>query len=174
MIETELSRIIHAAGAEGAYDCKAKNLLSEKIILAHILCSMVSELKDCAPEDVVLLIEETPQISEISVFPSETLNPKITGISKEDRVLNEGKVTYDIRFFVLTPDRKSMIKLIIDMEAQKDYYPGYDIITRGLYNGARMISSQYGTEFENSDYDKIKKYIPYGSALIHRNMPETP
>ncbi|MBD5137520.1 MAG: hypothetical protein HDT39_16500 [Lachnospiraceae bacterium] len=157
MIETELSKIIDAAGAEAAYDCEAKNLLSEKIILAHILCGTVSEFRDCSPEDVVLLIEGTPQISEISVFPGETVNHKIMGISNEDNVPDEGKVTYDIRFFVLTPDRKSMMKLIIDMEAQKDYYPGYDIVTRGVYYGARMISSQYGTEFENSDYDKIKK-----------------
>ena len=157
MIETELSRIIDAAGTEAAYDCEAKNLLSEKIILAHILCGTVPEFSDCTPEDVVPLIEGIPLISEISVFPGETMNPKITGISNEDSIPNEGKVTYDIRFFVRTPDRKSTMKLIIDMEAQKDYYPGYDIVTRGIYYGARMISSQYGTEFENSDYDKIKK-----------------
>lgn len=157
MNTTELSHIIDAAGARASYDCEAKNLLSQKIILAHILCGTVPEFKDFDPMHVASLIEAPPLVSEVPVFPGEAVNPRIAGMANEDSIPNEGKVTYDIRFFVLTPDMESMLKLIIDIEAQKDYYPGYDIVTRGVYYGARMISSQYGTEFENSDYGKIKK-----------------
>lgn len=157
MTETEISRTINITNPGAAYDENAKELLAEKIILAYILSGSVPEFRNVAPEDIVPLIEGTPQISEVPVFPGGTVSHKVTGLSNEDSTPNEGKVTYDIKFFVWTPDKKSMLKLIIDIEAQKDYYPGYDIVTRGIYYGARMISAQCGTEFENSDYDNIKK-----------------
>ncbi len=47
--------------------------------------------------------------------------------------------------------------MIINIEAQNDFYPGYPIIKRGIYYCSRMISSQYGVEFEESHYEKIKK-----------------
>ena len=46
---------------------------------------------------------------------------------------------------------------MINLEAQKDYYPGYQIPTRGIFYGARMLSAQLGTEFSGSEYDKLKK-----------------
>lgn len=36
-------------------------------------------------------------------------------------------------------------------------YPGYDIVTRGIFYVSRMISAQLSTEFSKSDYDNIKK-----------------
>ncbi len=52
-----------------------------------------------------------------------------------------------------------MVKLILNVEAQGDFYPGYPIIKRGIYYCCRMISSQYGSEFTNGHYEKIKKAI---------------
>ena len=62
-----------------------------------------------------------------------------------------------------------LIRLIINIEAQNDFYPGYPLIKRGIYYGSRMISSQYGTEFTESDYDKIKKVY---SVWICMNPPK--
>ena len=38
-----------------------------------------------------------------------------------------------------------------------DFYPGYDLVTRGVFYCARMLSTQYGTEFTAQDYDGLKK-----------------
>ena len=43
------------------------------------------------------------------------------------------------------------------MEAQNQFYPGYPLVKRGIYYCCRMISSQYGTVFTGSHYEKIKK-----------------
>ena len=67
-----------------------------------------------------------------------------------------GKVTYDIRFYVLTPDEKH-VKIIMNLEAQLKFNPGYDLVTRGVFYCARMLSAQYGTEFTTQDYDGLKK-----------------
>ena len=114
------------------------------------------------------LIEGTPQVSKIAVNPGESIMPEITGDNVEDAIPYEGKITYDIRFRALVPERDELIQLIMDVEAQKDYYPGYDILTRGIYYGARMISAQKGTEFIDDDYDKIKKVY---SIWICMNVP---
>ena len=53
-------------------------------------------------------------------------------------------------------------------EAQKSYYPGYDIVTRGVFYCARMLSAQLDTEFSSSDYDNIKKVY---SIWICMNVP---
>ena len=63
-----------------------------------------------------------------------------------------------------------MIRLIINIEAQNDFYPGYPLIKRGIYYCSRMISAQYGTEFTNSHYENIKKVY---SIWICMNPPKS-
>ena len=53
---------------EPRYDQSAKNILSDKSILAHILKSTVSEFKDASIEDIAnVYIEGTPEVSQIPV-----------------------------------------------------------------------------------------------------------
>lgn len=61
------------------------------------------------------------------------------------------------------------IKLIVNLEAQKDFYPGYEIVTRGIFYGGRMISAQLDTEFEIPNYDGLKKVY---SIWICMNAPK--
>ena len=66
------------------------------------------------------------------------------------------------------PGTGERISLIINVEAQNDFYPGYPIVKRNLYYCCRLVSSQYGTEFTNSHYEKIKKVY---SIFICMNPP---
>lgn len=74
----------------------------------------------------------------------------------EDKVPNEGMVTYDVRFYVITP-KGERIKLLLNVEIQGDFYPGYDLVTRAVFYCARMLSAQLNTEFTPESYDDIKK-----------------
>ena len=49
------------------------------------------------------------------------------------------------------------MKILFDVEAQKSFYPGYPIVTRGIVYGARMISNQVDTEFVIPNYTGLKK-----------------
>lgn len=60
------------------------------------------------------------------------------------------------------PKSGELIRLIINVEAQNNFYPGYPLIKRGIYYCSRMISAQYGTEFSASHYEDIKKYTAFG------------
>ena len=78
-------------------------------------------------------------------------------MNTEDVSLLEGTVRYDIRFLVSLSKEKAQIGLIVNVEAQNRFDPGYPLLKRGIYYCCRMISSQYGTEFTGADYGKLKK-----------------
>ena len=163
-MNTELQKAILATNRGQEYDENVKVILAHKIILAHIMAETVEEFRGMKPEEIVPYIEGEPEVGVVPVEPGLTNGAaRIQGSGMEDVVANEGIVTFDIRFFVRYPeDRKpgnrkltgesgKYVKLLLDVEAQKDFHPGYDIVVRGIYYGARQLSSQKGVEFEKSD-----------------------
>lgn len=160
MIEqTPLSKSIHVSDGEVQYDAACKRLLSQKSILAWILKECVEEYRDYSIDDIRdKYIEGNPQISTIPVAPDESNLPQIHGDTNEDKSPTEGTVYYDIRFRSIVPNSDGeMIGLIVNLEAQNKYNPGYPLVKRGIYYCSRMISAQYGTEFVGSAYGRIKK-----------------
>ena len=168
--ESTLAKMISTAGEKAAYDNACKRLLANKIILAWIMKSCLEEYRDCGISEIASkYIEGEAQISEAAVYPDEEAESlQITGLNTEDSTINEGIVTYDIRFRAIVPGTGERISLIINVEAQNDFYPGYPIVKRYLYYCCRLVSSQYGTEFTNSHYEKIKKVY---SIFICMNPP---
>lgn len=169
--DTTIAKNIRVADERANYDAACKRLLSEKIILAWIMKSCLDEYRDCDVDTIAeKYIEGTPQIGEVAVAPDESNKvPVIHGAGSEDTSLTEGTITYDIRFFATAPISGELIRLIINVEAQNDFYPGYPLIKRAIYYCSRMISSQYGTEFTQSHYEKIKKVY---SIWICMNPPK--
>lgn len=156
-VENILAKKIDAAGQNASYDSNCRNLLANKQILAWILKTCVTEFKDCSIKDIEeKYIQGTPQISEVAVHRDESAE-FIDGIGKEDVSMKEGTAIYDIYFWVISPKDGGMIRLLINVESQNDFYPGYPLVKRGVYYCSRMISSQYGTEFSDSHYEKLKK-----------------
>ena len=156
-MDTETTMAQGLADTNARYDAACKRVLSEKFILAWIMKSCLEEYQDCNVREIAeKYIEGQPQVSAIPVLPDES-GTVIHGLDTEDKSVHEGTVTYDIRFRAIVPDTEDVIALIVNVEAQNDYYPGYPILKRGIYYGSRMISSQYGREFTGSHYEKIKK-----------------
>lgn len=77
--------------------------------------------------------------------------------------------TTDVRFNAIAPENGEPITLIINLEIQMDDKPGYELVTRGIYYCARMISEQHGTVFTGSHYEKIQKVY---SIWICPSTPE--
>ncbi|MCM1189273.1 MAG: hypothetical protein NC541_08245 [bacterium] len=155
--ETTIAQGLHITDDSAGYDAACKRVLSEKAILARIMKACLDEYKNCDVNGIAeKYIEGQPQVSAIPVLPDEG-GTIISGMDTEDKSVREGAVTYDIRFRAIAPDTGELIGLIINVEAQNDFYPGYPIIKRGIYYCCRMISSQYGQEFTNSHFEKIKK-----------------
>ena len=121
--------------------------------------SCLAEYADCTVNEIAeKYIEEKPQVAQIPVAPDERQNTSvIQGTGVEDTTITEGTVTFDIRFHAAVPVSREQIGLMINIEAQNQFYPGYPLTKRGIYYCCRMISSQYGTVFTGSHYEKLKK-----------------
>lgn len=145
-IKTPFAGDIENAGQKANYDASAKRLLADKQILAWILKCCMPEFADTDVKEIAdrYIIGE-PQIS------------RVQGIGVEDVTITEGTVTFDIRFQAVVPRTQKPVSLIINIEAQNNFYPGYPLTKRGIYYCGRMLSSQYGTVFTQSHYEKLKK-----------------
>ena len=155
--KSQRSQALDIAGQKAAFDAACKRLLADKNILAQIMKSCIPEYQQCTIDDIIQkYIEGHPCIGQENVHQDEAPE-RIRGLNTEDKTMTEGTIFYDIRFEALAPSSEEMISLIINIEAQNDFYPGYPLIKRGIYYCSRMISAQYGTEFSASDYGSIKK-----------------
>ena len=164
---TLLAEHIDTAHTKAQLDEACKKLLAHKIILAWIMQQTLIEFKDYDILEIAeKYIEGIPVISKCPVRAdtgsrydtvSNTDSGCIHGESNEDSIIEEGTVTFDIRFRAIVPLNGEYITLLINVEAQNDFYPGYPLVKRSIYYCCRMISGQYGTEFQNSHYEKIKK-----------------
>ena len=152
-MQTMTANDIEASENKRKYDEQCKKVLSNKYILANILKYTVEEVENKSIKEIVSLIDGEPEVGIKGVLES---TDKIIGENTEDTSVSEGTLYYDIRFSVRLGETE-MIKILFDVEAQKKYNPGYHIVTRGIVYGARMISSQIGTEFDLKHYDNVKK-----------------
>ena len=154
---THLGKSVVSAGDKSQYDAAVKEILADKQILSWILKWTTAEFQDMEIPEIMGYIEN-PSVSEIPVFPGLT-NQAIDGMPNESKINNEGTATYDVRFYVKNPksDGKRALRIIVDVEAQKEPNPGYDIVTRGIFYCGRMLSDQEGRNFDGEDYDKLEK-----------------
>ena len=124
-MDNEIVYSSKATDQKAQYDACAKRLLGQKIILAHILMRVVDEFKGMDAEAVASLIEGEPYISQVPVEPGltnkETVDSGtgewIVGLNTESSEIDEGKVYFDIIFYVRMRD--GLAKMIINLEASQ-------------------------------------------------------
>lgn len=168
-VENQLAHTIDQTEYDSRYDRTAKKLLANKQILAQIMKGCVNEYSDCTVDDIVeKYIEGTPEVGSVGVHVDDTNRPKkstdvIKGSNNEDSTLTEGTLFYDVRFDAIAPksadsaEQEEVIRLIINVEAQTKFKPGYPLTKRAIYYCSRMISAQHGPIFTKSEYGKIRK-----------------
>ena len=160
-MDTEIKNAMRAADKDAQYDEKAKRLLGNKIILAHILVKTVDEFKGMNPKDVVSYIEGEPFISVVPVEPGltnveqEKDGQRIVGLNTENAEINEGLIRFDIIFYVRMKDGISQV--IVNLEAQKDEPTGYHILNRAIFYVSRLVSSQKERDFVGINYNDIRR-----------------
>ena len=138
------------------YDASVKEMLADKQILARILKYSLEEFANEELSDIIDSMNE-PDVSNVRMEPGFTNSEQVMRTVEEDSVIGEGAIYYDIRFSVY--HGAELIKMLINIEAQKSTNPtklGYYIDNRIIFYLGRMVSSQKGVEFQNSNYDDLK------------------
>lgn len=168
LTKTHLAHGIEKTVNGSQYDENVKALLSDKQVLARIANHRIEEFQDYDLETIMECIEGQPEISTRLVYPGKRHMEAITGMNSESKEVDEGELSFDIRFYMVTKD-KERIKVIVNIEAQKSYYPGYDFEPRAIVYCARMITEQIDREFTTDDYNGLKKVY---SIWIFFDAPE--
>ena len=140
-------------------DQTVKNILAYKPLLARIFKEVVDECRDMSFEEIESCIEGDVLVSQVYVDSGlSNAGERIDGLSNEAYLNDEGLDKYDVRTYMRLPGADGQhIKLIINVEAQNEDKPGYDISLRALFYCCRMISAQQGVEF-TTDADAPVKY----------------
>lgn len=155
---TYLTNMLQKYGSTAQYDAAAKKIMADKSLLAMILRVTVSELRGYDRSEIERLIEGV-EVSEA---------PAITGTNTEDADPEDGTVRYDVHFYVILP-KKQRVKILLNVEIQKEYHADGDLMPRGIYYCCRIISGQKDREFVGEDYENIKK--TYG-IWLNLNAPK--
>lgn len=172
-MDTEIKNAVNAADKDAQYDDRAKRLLGNKSILAHILVKTVDEFKGMNPKDAVSYIEGEPFIGVVPVEPGltnierEENGQRIVGLNTENAEINEGLIRFDIIFYVRMKDGISQV--ILNVEAQKDEPTSYHILNRAVFYVSRLVSSQKERDFVKTNYNDIKRVF---SIWVLMNMDE--
>lgn len=166
-VETQLAKLIQVTNEKAKYDTQVKKLLANEAILAWILKTCTEEFASYSPSEIIKCIEGKPEISEKAVHSDEldaeeaaeltSSDKSVEGSNTEDASIKEHTIYYDVRVNASAPGNGQPIQLIINVEAQLDTAPGYPIEKRAIYYCCRLISAQYGTVFNHSEYGKIRK-----------------
>ena len=161
--------VLSTEDGKANYDQTMLNVLSDKQVLAWILKRFVSEYEHLPLEEIeTKYIEpETILVSKAGVSRDSS---GIKGLSEKDSTQTEGTVYYDIVFQAYYPgNEEEKIGLYINLEAQADYYPGYPLEMRGIYYGARRLTSQLKQINRETNYGCLQKV--YSIWLCVGNVP---
>ena len=154
-IKTNIAKTVEEVDTKVRYDAAVKKVLSDPQILAWILKYTVKEFADYGISDIMACIEGEPEVSSHPVHPG-IYTHAVEEMSTEDTDINLQRVTYDIRFHVRVPGQGS-VGMIINVEAQNKFFESYDLVTRGIFYCARMLSTQFRNEENAEEYNHLQK-----------------
>ena len=175
--QTDLAEAIDVVADKAQYDRCAKKLLAFKAIDAWILKTCVKEFFPYSVEYItdhclsgeVEISEHAGHQDQLNRSKRVNGDEQVSKMNSESSSVNEGTVYYDVRFTAIAPTNGEIIKLIINLEIQTNDKPGYELVTRGIYYCARMISEQHDSVFIGEHYEKIQKVY---SIWICPSTPE--
>ena len=135
------------------YDQYCKMLIGHPYMLARIISCFVEEAKYLSLDEIKKLIKGVRIGDKIG-------NPHFHLMDKEAFIKDEGLMCYDIYFYIDLPQLDQSTKRVyINIEIQNKTSPGYHLVTRSIAYSSRMISSQWGREYDSENYDGMKKSV---------------
>ena len=141
------------------YDSYCKMLIGHPSMLSRIIFCFVKEAKHLSLEEIEKLIKGVR-------IGDKVVNPHFHLMDKEAFIKDEGLMRYDIYFYIDLPQvDQSTKRVYINIEIQNNPSPGYHLIARSIAYSSRMISSQWGSEYDSDNYDGMKKVYSFWIVL---------
>lgn len=166
-MENQLHNTLSTEGAKVYLDRTVKKLLSIRYVLGFIMTRAIKEYKGCTIEEAMAAIDGDPIIASKDLRSGHVEQETVATRAAESASSEKGRIYYDIVFFAYAPSGERQM-LWINLEYQDNYYPGYDLVPRGIFYCARLLGDELDKEFNPDNYDDIKKVY---SIWICMNAP---
>ena len=151
------------------YDQYCKMLIGHPYMLSRIISCFVEEAKHLSLDEIKKLIKGVR-------IGDKIVNPHFHLMDKEAFIKDEGLMCYDIYFYIDLPQLDQSTKRVyINIEIQNKASPRYHLVTRSIAYSSRMISSQWGREYDSGNYEeKIESYDKEEQLMIYLSKGHSP
>ena len=129
-----------------------KEILSNKRMLAHIIHDFVHEMHGYSLDYIMDNV-----ICELLNIEDIIKSDKIIGLNTEHTSIYGDTVIFDLLFLIHDSKTSNNYALILNLEAQSNYHPGYNIVKRAIAYCAHMILLQLGQFLKDIGYEELKK-----------------
>lgn len=134
---------------------KQKTYLSDALSIADTKAKYDAEVKKILSAKIILAWIMKFSMEEFKDYPIEEI---MTSIEGEPEIATIPVYPGKVRPEAITG-------------LQKEFKPGYSLVTRGVFYCARMLSSHWALSLQQITMMISRKCIPYGFAWTHPCMP---
>ena len=121
--------------------CKA--IVGNQEMLARMIHEFVREARHLSVNEIMEIIKD---------------EHRFKWLNNENMIPNYGTVKFDMFCCVDLPQLNGTNKRIyLNIEIQNNIHPGYSLVTRGIAYVLRILTTQWGREYDDKNYDRMKK-----------------
>lgn len=121
--------------------CKA--IVGNQEMLARMIHEFVKEAKHLSVQEIMKIIKD---------------EHRFKWLNNENMIPSYGTVKFDLFCCIDLPQLNGTNKRIyLNVEIQNNIHPGYSLVTRGIAYISRILTTQWGREYDDKNYDGMKK-----------------
>ena len=121
--------------------CKA--IVGNQEMLARMIHEFVREARHLSVNEIMEIIKD---------------EHRFKWLNNENMIPSYGTVKFDMFCCVDLPQLNGTNKQIyLNIEIQNNIHPGYSLVTRGIAYVLRILTTQWGREYDDKNYDGMKK-----------------
>ena len=121
--------------------CKA--IAGNQEMLARMIYEFVREAKHLRINEIMEIIKD---------------EHRFKWLNNENMIPSYGTVKFDLFCCIDLPQLNETNKRVyLNIEIQNNVHPGYSLVTRGIAYVFRILTTQWGTEYDDKNYDGMKK-----------------
>lgn len=121
--------------------CKA--IVGNQEMLSRMIHEFVKEAKHLSIEEIIKITKDEHHFK---------------WLNNENMIPSYGTVKFDLFCCIDLPQLdKTNKRIYLNVEIQNNVHPGYSLVTRGIAYILRILTTQWGTEYDDKNYDGMKK-----------------
>ena len=120
-----------------------KAIVGNQEMLARMIHEFVKEARHLSVKEIMKIIKD---------------EQRFRCLNNENMIPSYGTVKFDMFCCIDLPQLNGTNKRIyLNVEIQNNIHPGYSLVTRGIASVLRILTTQWGREYDDKNYDGMKK-----------------